>query len=143
MKVCLYCGKEPVARKYCKACRKRRANDQQLAWNRAHPENGRKAQRKYRAMHPELVTKRKTMFGVTETEFKVKLEQQGNKCAICNGTDAGVKGWNFDHDHAKAHKDPIGHRGILCRSCNLMLGNAKDDVAVLALAIQYLEKWRK
>lgn len=32
-------------------------------------------------------------------------------------------------------------RGLLCRSCNLMLGNAQEEVSTLASAIKYLEEY--
>ncbi|MGH9754966.1 MAG: endonuclease domain-containing protein [Blastocatellia bacterium] len=31
-------------------------------------------------------------------------------------------------------------RGLLCRHCNLALGNMKDDISLLRKAIAYLEK---
>ena len=144
MKSCVYCGTSPVSRKFCAGCRKKRAAEQQAAWNKAHPENGRAAQRRYRERYPERVTKRKAMFGVSESEFSSKLTCQGNRCAICGTDNLGSdRGWNFDHDHSKAPKDKSGHRGILCRSCNLMLGNAKDDPIILKAAIEYLDAWGK
>lgn len=52
-------------------------------------------------------------------------------CAICNSVNQLVG----DHDHATG-----AARGILCRNCNLALGNMMDDPARLRAAAEYLEK---
>lgn len=38
-------------------------------------------------------------------------------------------------------KDRSGHRGVLCRSCNLLLGHAKDQEQILEAAIAYLRRY--
>jgi len=40
----------------------------------------------------------------------------------------------MDHDHKTGFI-----RGLLCHQCNVMLGAARDNVAVLASAIRYLQ----
>jgi recombination endonuclease VII len=57
----------------------------------------------------------------------------------CRSTTSQSKkqGWHFDHDHITGK-----FRGILCAPCNLFIGLAKDDTAVLAGAIEYLERSR-
>lgn len=52
-------------------------------------------------------------------------------CAICAAIDELVG----DHDHATGKP-----RGILCRNCNLALGNMADDPARLRAAADYLER---
>lgn len=56
---------------------------------------------------------------------------EGQKCEICGGD----KYIYYDHDHQTGK-----FRGWLCRSCNSMLGFAKDDVIILEKAIEYLSK---
>jgi hypothetical protein len=51
-------------------------------------------------------------------------------CAICGASDQLVG----DHDH-----DTGAARGILCRNCNLAIGNMGDDPARLRAAARYLE----
>lgn len=72
------------------------------------------------------------MFGVTLDQWKVLFIAQDKSCAIC-----GISGeevvWHTDHDHATGK-----FRGILCRACNHLIGNAKDDARILEAAIQYL-----
>lgn len=50
-------------------------------------------------------------------------------CEICGEE----KKLFFDHSHSKK-----SHRGWLCKSCNLILGFAKDDKKILQAAIDYL-----
>lgn len=52
-------------------------------------------------------------------------------CAICAATDDLVG----DHDHATGLA-----RGVLCRNCNLAVGNFKDDPARIRAAADYLER---
>jgi hypothetical protein len=52
-------------------------------------------------------------------------------CAICAATDDLVG----DHDHATGLA-----RGVLCRNCNLAIGNFRDDPVRLRAAAAYLER---
>lgn len=53
-------------------------------------------------------------------------------CAVCGATNELVG----DHHH------PTGlARGVLCRPCNLAIGNMSDDPSRLRAAADYLEKW--
>lgn len=52
-------------------------------------------------------------------------------CAVCASTDQLVG----DHDHATGKP-----RGILCRNCNLAIGNMFDSPARLRAAADYLER---
>lgn len=59
----------------------------------------------------------------------VPVRTNKNGCEICGDTDKIV----FDHDH-KTGK----HRGWICTNCNIMLGYAKDNPAVLIAGAKYL-----
>jgi hypothetical protein len=52
-------------------------------------------------------------------------------CAICRRTDELVG----DHHHASGSP-----RGILCRTCNLAIGNMRDNPTLLRVAAEYLER---
>lgn len=80
--------------------------------------------------------KHMSMYGISLRERELIFEDQGWACAICGITKpTTTRKWHIDHDH-KSNRV----RGILCHSCNLMLGHAKDDVSLLRKAITYLEK---
>jgi hypothetical protein len=106
-----------------------------------HPVIGERRRAYARAYYHSKV-KRKYRFGITPEQFAARLAEQGGRCAIC-GTDkpVGRGDWHLDHHHDFDKRDPAGHRGILCAHCNVMLGMAKDDPAILATAILYLNGW--
>lgn len=71
-------------------------------------------------------------YGLTEQTYQELISRQGGACAICR-EDLVLA--HIDHDHGLGRK---GLRGILCRSCNLGLGHARDDARVLVGAAAYL-----
>lgn len=80
--------------------------------------------------------------GLTLDEYRALLDAQGHRCAVCGRgdeswwtarRDTNRDGWHIDHDHETGKV-----RGILCPSCNLMLGYAKDNPVTLRAAIDYL-----
>jgi hypothetical protein len=75
----------------------------------------------------------KKSYGITLNQKDELINKQKHKCAICETTDPGTKGWCVDH----CHKTKV-IRGILCNFCNLMLGYARDNTATLAKAAKYL-----
>jgi hypothetical protein len=81
---------------------------------------------------------RKYKYGITNEDYDKKLNDQGNACAICQTKIPGGNKESFfiDHDHETGKV-----RGLLCRSCNLMIGHAKDETQLLATAIGYLVYW--
>jgi hypothetical protein len=74
---------------------------------------------------------RKTLYNLTDEEYKRLYDEQLGKCAICRK--AANKVLSVDHCH---HGGKI--RGLLCTSCNVGLGMFKDDVSILTDAIYYL-----
>ena len=73
-------------------------------------------------------------FGITLKDYDKILEKQDNGCKICGIKIPGGQGrFHIDHDHVTGKI-----RGLLCSNCNLALGNAKDDIKILAAMIQYL-----
>jgi hypothetical protein len=98
--------------------------------------------RVYRKRFPDKSTHAtiKYKYGITLDEYKQKLIDQGNACAICQTKTPGGNKESFfiDHDHETSKV-----RGLLCRSCNLMIGHAKDDTQLLATAVGYLVHWGK
>ena len=72
-------------------------------------------------------------YGITLDDKRKMLALQQNKCAICTDRFEQISQARVDHDH-KTGKI----RGLLCNSCNVLLGNAKDDLQILASASSYL-----
>lgn len=83
---------------------------------------------------------RKRYYGITGEEYGAMLAQQKGVCAICSKPETAMlrgtpKQMHVDHCH---ETDRI--RALLCGSCNMMLGVAKDDPAILRAAADYLER---
>jgi hypothetical protein len=103
---------------YCKECRRKKSKVRQQKYS------------------TELRSyQRKIKYGMSDEEWNLLFDSQGNKCAICPATTHGNKNWHIDHDHSTGKV-----RGLLCHNCNLMLGHAKDNVDTLSAAIKYLGK---
>ena len=79
-----------------------------------------------------MSTDLKRKYGLTIDEYNAMLEKQEKSCAICGGVDP-KKRLAVDHNH-KTNEI----RGLLCSHCNMGLGHFKDDLTLLAKAIQYL-----
>jgi Recombination endonuclease VII len=117
-----------------------------IEWRLANPErfkeHMKKAYRKFRDNNPELVklkNRKHTLkkYGLTIFDFDGMLAVQNGCCAACGVVDPGSleKGWAVDHCH-----DKNVVRGILCFSCNVVLGHVRDDVEHLEQLIGYLKK---
>ena len=61
------------------------------------------------------------------------IKKQNNKCKICNNI--FDKAPHVDHCHTTGKI-----RGMLCKNCNLGIGNLQDSVDVLQNAINYLNQ---
>lgn len=73
--------------------------------------------------------------GITEEQYNNFLKTQNHLCAICYGVNDYNKDWAIDHCHMSGKI-----RGLLCLSCNLMLGYSKDSIKTLQNAIEYLKE---
>jgi hypothetical protein len=97
--------------------------------------------RKYRAS-PEgkinhKASKLKHTHGISYTQYTAMIEISQHRCPICGlpfNNSVKMLEPHVDHCH-KTGKI----RGILCRQCNLALGQFNDDPALLRRAIVYLK----
>jgi hypothetical protein len=99
--------------------------------------------------NPEMFKKRQRRYAVSQHNITIKkydeiLVSQGYACAICgvNHLDA-KRSLYIDHDHSCCPgKESCGNciRGLLCPSCNFMIGLSKDNIDNLKHAIMYLNK---
>lgn len=97
-------------------------------------------QREYRATISDQLRdyRMRTEFGISLKDYRTMLERQRGVCAICGQPETtkrnGKTRWlAVDHCHFTGKV-----RGLLCGNCNPMIGYAKDNVAVLEKAIEYL-----
>ena len=75
-------------------------------------------------------------YGLTLEDYNEMFSTQNGECAICRTHQRDLNiSLAVDHDHSTGKV-----RGLLCKNCNLMIGNAKDDISTLLHAIEYLEK---
>ena len=80
-------------------------------------------------------------YGITKEWYYTILENQDNKCAICETTEIQRKGhthFHVDHNHESGQV-----RGLLCDLCNRGLGYFKDNDQLLNKAVKYLRKYNE
>ena len=81
-------------------------------------------------------------YSLSKDRFIEFLKKQNYTCGICPSTGLDFRGWHIDHDHSCC---PAGKscgrciRGLLCFTCNILLGVAKDNTEILNNAVRYLE----
>lgn len=131
-KTCMTCGEEKLATEFyvrnkktgirhsaCKECDKKRVKLR----HQQNPE---------RTKNNDL----KRNYGITLQEHQKMYEQQNGLCSICKSEGDGR--WNklcVDHDHKTGRV-----RELLCRNCNMVLGQVGDNIGTLQNMIEYLEK---
>lgn len=97
---------------------------------------------------------RKYRYGISSNEYEAMLEKQHGLCAICQKPPEQVVGHPrgrrlfIDHNHkccslssSTGIKKSCGKciRGLLCSSCNYILGIIKDDEQIIDRAKLYLQ----
>jgi len=80
----------------------------------------------------------KKKYNLDWSDYLVMFEVQDGKCAICN-IPLSVHVNEYFPSACVDHCHKTGKiRGLLCYSCNLVLGYARDDVSILDSAKAYL-----
>jgi hypothetical protein len=82
-------------------------------------------------------SKIKCQFGLDRDTYSQMLSGQEGKCAICRQLPSKKK-LSVDHCHATGRV-----RGLLCTTCNSLLGRCKDNPQILRLAVEYLRCYKK
>jgi len=119
-------------------------NKSQQKYCKNHPERVRKILRKYYKTHLEQSKKRgrkshfKRNYNLTFKQFKKMLKKQDYKCVLCKIKHTKKQRLQVDHNH-KTGKI----RGLLCASCNKMLGFGYDIVKTFKNAVKYLLIYEK
>jgi hypothetical protein len=131
---CRVCGStEFTTRNRCRPCnraieRARRAKD---------PEKRRMQDaarsRRWRRANPDKMRAQdlRELYGLSPHDFAAILHAQGDVCAICKKPNPDC----VDHCHKSGRV-----RGVLCRVCNIGLGQFRDDPALLLKAADYVEE---
>jgi hypothetical protein len=90
----------------------------------------------FNSKHTKDVVLRRN-FNISLDQYNELFENQEGKCEICGVHQTCLKKClSVDHDHATGKI-----RGLLCRSCNLGIGNLKDNIEILYKSIFYLQKY--
>ena len=131
----------------CKRCRKqqraksRRIKGKLQGYYRDHKDRWVVYSRRYAAKPGNVQRRRKLyreqryrrVYGISVEELNTMIEQQGNRCAICDNEMIPGKR-HLDHDHVSGKV-----RAVLCMKCNRGLGFFKDSLDLLHKAAAYLE----
>lgn len=104
-----------------------RTNKSNLEWRNRNPE---KIKEIYR------VSNLKRKFNLSIEDYNKMFFDQKGRCKICDKhQNQFKKALAVDHCHTTGKI-----RGLLCASCNTAIGHLKDDVNLLAKAINYLKE---
>lgn len=112
---------------HCKACKA----DAAKRWRAANPHKARERYWSNPVAERERHLVRK--YGVDGVAYDRMFASQAGTCAICKRTQA--RSLDVDHDHKSG-----AVRGLLCTSCNRMIGHAGDCAETLDAAAGYLRK---
>jgi dCMP deaminase len=122
------CCKDGIMR--CKKCRNKKQRQNFIEKHGTTP--AKTYGPRYKEQNRDRALKR--TYGISLKDYGNILTLQGGGCAICKvkPTDSD-KNFPVDHDHKTGQI-----RGILCRRCNMVLGQLKDDPGNIRSAVSYL-----
>lgn len=93
----------------------------------------------------KLIKTHGVLFKLTNSDYVTMFKKQNGLCAICKNPETRVHHLTgkifrlcIDHDHKTGLV-----RGLLCKLCNIMLGNAVDSKTTLINAAIYLDDFEK
>ena len=115
----------------CKDCKKE--------YNKNHKSHMKESSKIWADEHKERVKEisrkghLKRKYSISPEDYNRLMKQQNNKCLICHRIPD--KKLFIDHNHKTGKV-----RGLLCQNCNLMIGNAGEDINILLSGIEYLRR---
>lgn len=116
------------------------ATQQMREWRQANPDKAKEVAKKSNNKRQMTGKRRKydlaRRYDLTVEQFGQMNIKQGHACAICHVL--WVKAPQVDHDHNTGEV-----RGLLCGTCNRMIGLANDDMTLLRSAVRYLKSYVK
>lgn len=91
--------------------------------------------KKRRVDDPEgsSLRRKKRRYNLSHEDWLKMWENQGGRCLICKKLFEGPSKAQVDHDHKTGRI-----RGLLCGRCNSGIAFFKEDLKVMARAIEYL-----
>jgi hypothetical protein len=144
MKQCIKCGLLKEAHYFykekrvadgltarCKACMK---NDASASYSERREDIAARNKENYCSRKAKDKSLRNN-YGITLKQWENIFDSQGCKCAICGSLEPNHSSGQFVVDHCHEFGQV---RGILCGNCNIMLGQAKDDINTLFDGAMYL-----
>lgn len=75
------------------------------------------------------------VYNMRRGDYAKLYRLQGGLCAICRRATGKAKRLAVDHNH-RTNKV----RGLLCSTCNQMLGHSRDDIEFFCRAIRYINR---
>lgn len=119
MRPCSTCGKleRYSTTTYCYTC---------------HKENSKRNMKKKYCPKKNRERALRRNYGITVEQYDKMLADQEGRCKICDSV-PGIRPLCVDHCH---ETDKV--RGLLCDSCNMMLGKAYDNPEILRRGAEYL-----
>ena len=133
MKTCTKCGVEKHLSDFAKASKKKDGlRSQCRTCDQEYRDKNRDAVRDYHY---------KNRYGISYEEYKQKLKEQHYSCEICGSKHSDnerMKTLVVDHCHTTGKV-----RGLLCHSCNVALGAAKENEDILLSCISYLRTYKE
>ena len=146
IKVCTKCRKK-YSEPFEKWFNKNRSTKDGLCWE------CKKCRKKYRKKTKHIIKKynrvryrthngfnysqknRWKRYGITPDDYNRMFGEQNGVCAICGTHQSELnRSLDVDHDHKTGKV-----RGLLCRNCNIGLGNFQDSKDLLLRTIEYLK----
>jgi hypothetical protein len=106
-----------------------------LAWRNRNYEKVREYERRHLLSNTYLV-RRCAKYGITAERYMELVAQQEGRCAICREPPSARAPLCIDHNHASGVV-----RGLLCKVCDLAVGNLRDSVARARATLAYLERF--
>ncbi len=103
------------------------------AWHREYS-------RTEKALRPRLKATLKYHYGSTLETWDALMAAQEGRCAICGRIPDGSRGSKDTRLHVDHCHETGRIRGLLCVSCNVLIGYCKENKETLRSAVVYLEK---
>lgn len=104
----------------------------------------RKAGKRRRRQAHESRTRR--TYGITAEDYTALYEAQGGRCYGCQRATGAGKALAVDHDHDCREGHPVKQgcrkcvRGLLCSTCNRIIGHLRDDPDAFERFAGYLRR---